>query len=60
MKEKQFVLTMKESKELKATGRTIHAYGGIGYAIGLDNAGNAVVTGLELLDSVNFEIVVRK
>ena len=60
MKAKQFILTCKESKELKATGRTVHAYGGIGYNIEMDEQGNAHCTGLSLLDSVDFEIVVRK
>ena len=59
MKFKQFVLTCKESKELRATGKTTHAYGGIGYKIELKD-GAPVVVGLELLESVEFEIVVRR
>ena len=59
MKEKQFVLTCKESKELRQTGKTTHAYGGIGYDIALVD-GAPVVVGLSLLDSVSFEIIVRK
>lgn len=61
MKEKQFVLTFKESKELLNTGKTTHAYGGIGYSIAINEAnGKAEVVGLVPLDSVKYEIVVRK
>lgn len=61
MKAKQFILTIKESKELNSTGKTIHPYGGIGYVIEIDvNDGNAKVTGMVPLDSVDYEVVVRK
>ena len=59
MKEKQFVLTVKESKELRATGETVHAYGGIGYHIVMAD-GSPIVDRLALLDNVEFEIVIRK
>ena len=60
-KSKQFILTLKESKELRATGRTVHAYGGIGYVIEFDvNDGNAKVTALEPLAIVDYEVIVRR
>ena len=62
MKVRQFVLTCKESKEYRDTGKTVHAYGGIGYTIEMSDTGAPVVTGLELLDknAVEFEIIVRR
>lgn len=59
MKFKQFVLTMKESKELREKGKTIHAYGGIGYVIEFVE-GSPRVTSLVPLDSVEYEIIVRR
>lgn len=59
MKEKQFVLTVKESKELRANGKTIHAYGGIGYVVEFVE-GSPMVTALVPLASVEYEIIVRK
>ena len=59
-KSKQFVLTCKESKELRSTGKTTHAAAGIGYDISLDEQGNPFVSGLSLLEAVDFEIVVRR
>lgn len=58
---KQFVLTCKESKEYRDTGRTVHAYGGIGYLI--ENVeGKPEVVALQLLskDDCEFEIIVRR
>lgn len=56
---KQFVLTCKESKDLKATGKTVHNYGGIGYVIEMvDNAPK--VTALVPSESCEYEIIVRR
>ena len=59
MKIKQFVLTCKESKEFRETGKTIHAYGGIGYVI-TSVDGVPSVTSLVPLAEVEYEIVVRR
>ena len=60
MKFKQFVLTCKESKELREKGHTTHGYGGIGYDIRLDENGKPFVASLSLLEAVEFEIIVRR
>ena len=60
-KVKQFVLTCEESKQYKKTGKTVHAYGGLGYTIeNIDSV--PTVTSIVPLDPslVEFEIIVRR
>ena len=58
-KNKQFVLTCKESKEYRDTGKTVHNYGGIGYVI--ENVENKpTVTSLIPASDCEYEIIVRR
>ena len=57
---KQFVLTCVESKEFREKGETLHKYGGLGYVIVADEHGQPKVARIVPLDSVEYEIIVRR
>ena len=60
MKEVQIILTGAQSKEFRKTGKTIYSRGNIGYVVTANEEGLPVVTSLIPLESVNYEVVLRK